>query len=39
MTSSRFTGFTELLNMRKRLREISVDGCDVIGREGPDDLA
>ena len=25
------TGFTELLNVRKRLREISLDGCEVIG--------
>ncbi len=26
------TGFTELLTVEKRLREISVDGCEVIGR-------
>ena len=25
------TGFTELLNVRKRLREVSVEGCPVIG--------
>lgn len=25
------TGFTELLNVRKKLREISIDGCPVIG--------
>ena len=25
------TGFTELLNVKKRLREISLDGCEVIG--------
>ena len=25
------TGFTELLNVRKRLREISIEGCPVIG--------
>lgn len=25
------TGFTELLNVRKRLREISVEGCEQIG--------
>ena len=28
------TGFTELLNVRKRLREISLDGCEVIGGGG-----
>ena len=26
------TGFTELMNVKKRLREVSVDGCPVIGR-------
>ena len=26
------TGFTSILNVRKRLREISVEGCEVIGR-------
>ena len=26
------TGFTELLNVKKRLREISLEGCEVIGR-------
>ena len=26
------TGFTEFLTVEKRLREISVDGCEVIGR-------
>ncbi len=25
------TGFTELLNVRKRLREVSIEGCPVIG--------
>ncbi|MBQ7154196.1 MAG: phosphotransferase [Synergistaceae bacterium] len=25
------TGFTELLNVRKKLREISIEGCEVIG--------
>ena len=25
------TGFTDLLNVRKRLREISVDGCELLG--------
>ena len=25
------TGFTELLNVRKRFREISVEGCEIIG--------
>ena len=25
------TGFTELMNVEKRLRELSVDGCEVIG--------
>lgn len=28
------TGFTSLLNVSKRLREISVDGCEVIGQGG-----
>ena len=28
------TGFTELLNVRKRLREISIEGCPVIGGGG-----
>ena len=28
------TGFTELLNVRKRLREISVEGCEKIGQGG-----
>lgn len=28
------TGFTQLMDVRKRLREISVDGCDVIGKGG-----
>lgn len=26
------TGFTELLNIRKKYREISVDGCEIIGK-------
>ena len=26
------TGFTELLNVSRRLREISVDGCEIVGR-------
>ena len=26
------TGFTSILNVRKRLREISVEGCEIIGR-------
>ena len=26
------TGFTELFEVRKKLREVSVDGCEVIGR-------
>ena len=26
------TGFTELMNVKKRLREVSVDGCPIIGR-------
>ncbi len=26
------TGFTTLLNVKKRLREMSIDGCEVIGR-------
>ena len=26
------TGFTEILNVEKRIRELSVDGCEVIGR-------
>ena len=26
------TGFTELFTVRKKLREVSVDGCEVIGR-------
>ncbi len=26
------TGFTEILNVEKKMREISVDGCEVIGR-------
>ena len=26
------TGFTEILGVRKRMREVSVDGCEVIGR-------
>lgn len=26
------TGFTELFTVKKRMREVSVDGCDVIGR-------
>ena len=26
------TGFTELLSVRKRLRRISVDGCEIIGK-------
>ena len=25
------TGFTELLNVRKKLREVSIEGCEVIG--------
>ena len=28
------TGFTNLLNVSKRLREISVDGCEIIGQGG-----
>ena len=28
------TGFTELLNVKKRLREISVEGCELIGSGG-----
>ena len=28
------TGFTELLDVRKRLREVSVEGCEVIGQGG-----
>ena len=26
------TGFTELLNVEKRMREVSVDGCEIIGK-------
>ena len=26
------TGFTELLTVKKRMREVSVDGCEIIGR-------
>ena len=26
------TGFTELLTVEKRFREISVDGCEIIGK-------
>ena len=26
------TGFTELLDVRRRLREISIEGCEIIGR-------
>ncbi len=26
------TGFTQLLDVHKRMRELSVDGCDIIGR-------
>ena len=26
------TGFTELMRVKKRLREVSVEGCEVIGR-------
>ena len=29
------TGFTELLDVRKRLREISVEGCEIVGRGMP----
>jgi len=28
------TGFTSLINVSKRLREISVDGCEIIGQGG-----
>ncbi len=28
------TGFTELFDVRKRLRRVSVDGCELIGRGG-----
>lgn len=28
------TGFTDLLNVKKRLREISVEGCEMIGKGG-----
>ena len=28
------TGFTDLLNVKKKLKEISVDGCEVIGSGG-----
>ena len=28
------TGFTELFDVRKRMREVSVDGCEVIGEGG-----
>ncbi len=28
------TGFTELFNVKKRLREISLDGCEIIGGGG-----
>ena len=28
------TGFTELLDVKKQLREISVDGCELIGKGG-----
>ena len=28
------TGFTELFDVRKRLRQVSVDGCEMIGRGG-----
>ena len=27
------TGFTELLNVRKKLREVSIEGCEFIGGE------
>lgn len=26
------TGFTSILNVRKKLRELSVDGCEIVGR-------
>ncbi len=28
------TGFTEILDVRKRLREVSVEGCEVVGQGG-----
>ena len=28
------TGFTELLDVKKRLREITIDGCELIGKGG-----
>ena len=28
------TGFTDILNVHKRLREIDIDGCDLIGKGG-----
>ena len=28
------TGFTDLFNVRKRLRRVSIDGCEMIGRGG-----
>ena len=28
------TGFTELMDVRKRLREVSVEGCEVVGQGG-----
>ena len=27
----KITGFTQLLDVRKKLREISIDGCEQIG--------